>query len=197
MSFKVKDHYYKKAKEGNYLARSIFKLEEIDKKFKILKSHYQVIDCGYYPGSWTQFVSERLGEGGQVVGIDIQPVNEKLEPLENVSLFEKDIYDVTDLSELGVEKKFDLFLSDMAPKTTGVKSVDQLRSLNLVEMVFELLPTFLRKDGSLVVKVFDSNEAQVYLKNQKKRFNKFEYLKPKSTRSVSKEFFVIGKGFKA
>ena len=84
----------------------------------------------------------------------------------------------------------------MAPNTTGIKTVDQDRSLILVEMVFSLLPKFLKPNGNMVVKVFDSHQAQMFLKDQKKMFNEYHYLKPKSTRTVSKEFFVIGKGFR-
>ncbi|MFA5582986.1 MAG: FtsJ-like methyltransferase family protein, partial [Bacteriovoracaceae bacterium] len=87
--------------------------------------------------------------------------------------------------------------SDMAPSTTGIKSVDQDRSLNLVESVFEVLPRFLRPGGNFVIKVFDSQNAQNFLKQQKNHFGEFHFLKPKSTRSVSKEFFVIGKNYKA
>ncbi len=197
MSFKVKDHYYQKAKEQNYLARSIFKLEEIDKKYKVIRPHHKIIDFGYFPGSWVQYCAEKINEHGLVVGIDIQPVNQKIEHLERVNLFEKDAFDVEDLTELGVDKPFDVFLSDMAPKTTGIKSVDQIGSLNLVEKVFYLLPKFLKPGGNLVIKVFESNDCQVFLKEQRKNFQEWNYLRPKSTRSVSKEFFVIGKGFKA
>ena len=195
MSFKVKDHYFKKAKKDNYLARSIYKLEEIDNKFKVLNKNDSVLDLGYYPGSWIQYTSERVKPEGRVVGIDIKDVNTKLSILTNVTVFKKDINDVESLEELGVDKKFDVIVSDMAPNTTGIKSVDQARSLNLVEMIFFHLPNFLKCDGNLVIKVFDSNDAQQYLRQQKKLFKKFEFLKPKSTRSVSKEFFVIGIGY--
>ena len=196
-NFKVKDHYYNKAKQENFLARSIYKLEEIDEKYKILKPGMKVVDFGYYPGSWIQYTSSAIGEQGTVVGIDIQPVNKKVSHLKNVRVYQKDIFDINDLSHLGVDSLFDAVLSDMAPSTTGIKSLDQDRSLNLVESVFELLPRFLNKGGNFVIKVFDSQHAQNYLKEQKNLFNEFHYLKPKSTRSVSKEFFVIGKNFKA
>lgn len=195
MGFKVKDHYFNKAKKENYLARSIYKLEEIDKKYNILKVGDRVLDLGYYPGSWIQYTSRKVGESGVVVGIDIKEVNNKLQNVSNVTVFQKDINDVQSLEELGVNEKFDVLVSDMAPNTTGIKSVDQARSLQLVEMVFYHLPNFLRNDGNFVIKVFDSHEAQVYLKAQKHLFKKFNFLKPKSTRSVSKEFFVIGEGF--
>lgn len=196
MGFKVKDHYFNKAKKENYFARSIYKLEEIDKKYSILKEGDQVLDLGYYPGSWIQYTSKKVGELGSVTGIDIKPVNKKIEALPNVKVFEKDINDVKDLSELGATKPYDALVSDMAPNTTGIKSVDQARSLQLVEMVFYHLPAFLKDGGNFVIKVFDSNDAQVYLKQQKHLFENYHFLKPKSTRSVSKEFFVIGKGFK-
>ena len=197
MGFKVKDHYFKKAKKDNFLARSIYKLEEIDERFKILSADDKVVDFGYHPGSWIQYSSKRVGSNGIVVGIDIKPVNTKLKNLKNVNLFELDIFDVQDVKDLGVNEKFGTVLSDMAPNTTGIRSVDQDRSLNLVEMVFHLLPKFLIPGGNLVIKVFDSEKAQKYLKEQRNKFEKFDYLKPKSTRSVSKEFFVIGRGYKA
>lgn len=196
MGFKVKDHYFEKAKKDNYLARSAYKLEEINKKYNILSKDMNVLDLGYYPGSWTQYTAKVVGEKGTIVGIDIQEVNPKLEVLKNVRVYEKDINDVKSLDELGVSDKFDALISDMAPSTTGIKSVDQARSLNLVEMVFYHLPNFLKVGGNFTIKVFDSNDAQMFLKQQRSLFTEYSFLKPKSTRSVSKEFFVIGKGYK-
>jgi 23S rRNA (uridine2552-2'-O)-methyltransferase len=195
MNWKVKDHYYKKAKKENFLARSIYKLEEIDKKYRILKKGDSVLDLGYYPGSWVQYTTTVVGTSGKVLGIDIQPVNKPLLKHKNVQLFEKSIFDIEGPEDLNSESHFDVILSDMAPKTTGIKSVDQDRSLELVESVFGLLPKVLKKDGTVVVKVFESNDAQVFLRGQRKRFKTLNFLKPKSTRSVSKEFFVIGKGY--
>ena len=196
MNFKVKDYYFKKAKKENFLARSVFKLEEIDNKFKILKKNDSVVDFGYHPGSWIQYTSEKTGEGGNVVGIDIKPVNKKLTHIKNVNLFMKDIFSVEKLDDLDVTQKFDVVLSDMAPNTTGIKSVDQARSLDLIEKVFNILPIFLKTGGNFVIKVFDSNDAQVFLKKKKKHFENISFLKPKSTRSVSKEFFVVAKNYK-
>lgn len=196
-NFKVKDHYFNKAKDENYFARSIYKLEEIDEKYRVLKPGMKVVDLGYFPGSWIQYTSKVIGDDGVVIGIDIQEVNKKLSGVKNVRVYQKDIFDIHDLSQLGVDEPFDAVLSDMAPSTTGIKSLDQDRSLNLVESVFGILPRFLKPGGNFVIKVFDSQHAQNYLKEQKNLFKEFQYLKPKSTRSVSKEFFVIGKNFKA
>lgn len=196
-NFKVKDHYFNKAKSENFFARSVYKLEEIDEKYKILSPGMLVVDFGYHPGSWIQYTSRVIGDEGRVVGIDVREVNKKLSGVKNVRVYQKDIFDIHDLKQLDVDRQFDAVLSDMAPNTTGIKSLDQDRSLNLVESVFGLLPKFLRPGGNFVIKVFDSQHAQNYLKEQKNLFNEFHFLKPKSTRSVSKEFFVIGKSFKA
>ena len=196
MTFKVKDYYYKKAKKENYLARSIYKLEEIDAKYKILKKGSLVLDLGYYPGSWIQYTSEQIGEEGRIIGIDLQEINNKLSSLKNVTLFKADFFDLKDLREIGLEKKVDVLLSDMAPNTTGVKSVDQIRSLNLVEGIFELLPTFLKPQGKLVVKLFESQIAQDFLRKQKTLFEQFHFLRPHGTRTISKEYYVIGIGHK-
>jgi 23S rRNA (uridine2552-2'-O)-methyltransferase len=196
MTFKVKDHFFHKAKKENFLARSVYKLEEIDERFKILKKNDNVIDLGYHPGSWIQYTAQKIGPNGVVIGADVRDINNKLLNLKNVRLFQKDVLTIETMEELGVSDQFDVVLSDMAPNTTGVQSVDQARSLNLVEMVFFLLPKFLKPGGNVVVKVFESNDAQVFLKEQKKHFSEFHYLRPKSTRSVSKEYFVIGKNFR-
>lgn len=196
MTFKVRDHYFHKAKKENFLARSVYKLEEIDQRFRILERGNQVIDLGYHPGSWIQYTSEKVGVNGMVIGADIKEINNKLLNLKNVRIFKKDVMTIETMEELGVSDQFDVVLSDMAPNTTGIKSVDQDRSLNLVEMVFSLLPKFLKPGGHLVIKVFESQNAQTFLKEQKKHFEEFHYLRPKSTRSVSKEFFVIGKNFR-
>jgi 23S rRNA (uridine2552-2'-O)-methyltransferase len=127
------------------LARSIYKLEEIDRKYKILSPGDFVFDLGYHPGSWTQYCSRVVGDDGLVIGIDIKEVNPKLQNLKNVSIFKKDVNDIKSLNEIGANKQFDVLVSDMAPNTTGIKSVDQDRSLNLVEMVFTICLNFLRK----------------------------------------------------
>lgn len=196
MTFKVKDHFFHKAKKENFLARSVYKLEEIDERFKILKKDDNVIDLGYHPGSWIQYTAQKILPNGMVIGADVRDINNKLLNLKNVRLFQKDVLTIETMEELGVSDQFDVVLSDMAPNTTGIQSVDQVRSLNLVEMVFFLLPKFLKPGGNVVVKVFESNDAQLFLKEQKKHFSEFHYLRPKSTRSVSKEYFVIGKNFR-
>lgn len=195
MTFKVKDFYYRQAKKESYLARSIYKLEEIDQRFGILHPNDHVLDLGYYPGSWVQYAAKKVGPGGQIVGVDLQAINSQLLPLANVKLWQQDIFQVKTGMELGHPNHFQVILSDMAPSTTGIKMVDQARSFNLVEKVFGLLDQFLLEGGNLVIKIFDSNDAQMLIKKQRSLFRSFHLLRPKSTRAVSKEFFAIGKGF--
>ena len=191
MAFKPKDHYYNKAKQNSFLARSVFKLEEIDKKFKLIKKNMIILDLGYHPGSWIQYASPKVKPNGHVYGVDLKKINKKISQLPNVTLFEMDFFQF----EFVGEDKFDVILSDMAPNTTGVKSVDQENSLNLIRKVFEILPQKLKENGHLVIKVFDSHEAQSFLKSQKKLFKHFSYFKPQSTRTSSKEFFVVGREY--
>ncbi|MBK23744.1 MAG: 50S rRNA methyltransferase [Halobacteriovorax sp.] len=197
MSFKVKDHYFKKAKQENYLARSIYKLKEINEKFKIISKGMNVLDLGYFPGSWIQYTCEVIGEKGKVVGIDIKPVNKKLTGIKNVTLLESDYLDFSDWKSLVPDGKFDVVLSDMAPNTTGIKDVDQARSLGLVEKIIYELPVFLKPNGSLVFKIFDSNDAQNEIRNLRKIFKQVKIFRPDSTRSVSKEIFVVAKNYEA
>lgn len=197
MTFKVQDHYFKKAKQENYLARSIYKLEEINQKYKVLKKGDLVLDLGYYPGSWIQYTSKIVGPKGQIIGVDIQEKNKSLQHLPNVVLYQKDAFALDLLEQVQLNSKVQVLLSDMAPSTTGIKSVDQARSLDLVVKIFEIMPVFLEKKGNVVIKVFEGPDSHTFLKSQKHFFEKMEFLRPKSTRSVSKEFFVIGLGHKA
>lgn len=188
--FKVQDHFFKKAKSENFLARSVYKLEEVDKKFKIFKKAKHVIDLGYHPGSWVQYASKKIPNDGKIIGIDIKPVNEKLIG-GNIDLYERDVFTVDDLRDLGLEAKVDVVLSDMAPNTSGVKSLDQIRSLELVEKIFNLFPVLLREGGRSVIKIFDSQEARVFIKERKGLFEKYAFYRPESTRTSSKEFFLV------
>ena len=196
MTFKVKDYFYRKAKSEDFLARSIYKLEEIDKKFGILKRSDRVLDLGCHPGSWTQYASEIVGKKGRVVGVDQRYVSEKIIQLSNVKFCQGDVFKIDSLDNLGEADKFSVVLSDMAPQTTGMKEVDQARSLELVMRVMDFLPVSLRQGGRAVVKVFESQEAHGFLKGVSSCFDSVHFFKPHSTRSVSKEFFAIAKGFR-
>lgn len=195
MAYNQKDYFYKKAKKENYAARSIFKLEEIDRRIHLIRLGDQILDLGAAPGSWSQYASEKVGKMGRILGLDLQPIHLTLP---NARFLVADILSA-DLESLmrenGFDPPFDLVLSDMAPKTTGIRTTDQARSLELCEMALEAAKRYLRVDGNFVCKLFHSGDFETFRKTLRTCFKKVEVIRPKSTRKESKEIFLIGIGF--
>lgn len=192
MTYNPRDHYFRKAKQENFAARSVFKLEEIDKKFKLFKSGQTVLDLGSSPGSWSQYASRMVGEKGRVLGVDLSPMTVSLK---NAVFIQADLRDLNleDIfKEHGFQPPFDLVLSDMAPKTTGIRMTDQARSMELCELALDVARRFLKKDGHFVCKLFHSDDFTKLRDEIKKSFHKFEAVKPDSTRKISKEIFLVG-----
>ncbi len=192
MAYNPKDHYYHKAKEQNYAARSVFKLEEIDAKHKLLKSGQKILDLGAAPGSWSQFASKKIGERGRILGIDLSPVNVKLKNAEFIQADLRDLNLEQIFAEHGFNEPFDLVLSDMAPNTTGIRFTDQARSMELCELALNVARRFLKPGGHFVCKLFHSDEFQTLRDAIKKEFEQFSAVKPDSTRKISKEIFLVG-----
>ncbi|NDD92187.1 RlmE family RNA methyltransferase [bacterium] len=196
MAYNPKDYYFHKAKAENYAARSAFKLEEIDQRFKIIKLGQQILDLGAAPGSWSQYAAKKVGLQGKVLGIDLQKITIKLP---NAVFIQADIRDMS-LDEVmkknGFIPPFNLVMSDMAPKTTGIRITDQARSLELCEIALEAAQRFLKPRGSFIAKLFHSDDFEGFRAKLRKMFDKVEVLRPKSTRKESKEIFLIGIGFR-
>ena len=192
MTYNPRDHYFKKAKENNFAARSVFKLEEIDQKFKVLKPKQMILDLGASPGSWSQYCSQKVGPEGRILGVDLKPVTAKLK---NAVFIQADLRDLNledTFKEHGFFPPFDLVISDMAPNTTGIRMTDQARSFDLCELALNISRQFLKKNGHFVCKLFHSDDF-TELRNQiKNDFEKFEAVKPDSTRKISKEIFLVG-----
>jgi 23S rRNA (uridine2552-2'-O)-methyltransferase len=192
MSYNPQDHYFKKAKDQNYAARSVFKLEEIDKKYKLFKANQVVLDLGASPGSWSQFAAQKTGAQGRILGVDLKPVTVKLP---NAVFIQADLYDLK-LEEIfkehGFNSPFDIVMSDMAPNTTGHRFTDQARSMALCELALDVARRFLKPGGHFVCKLFHSDEFTKLRDEIKKDFQKFEAVKPDSTRKISKEIFLVG-----
>lgn len=192
MGFNPRDHYFKKAKEQNFAARSVFKLEEIDQKFRLFRPGQIVLDLGCSPGSWSQYASKAVGPQGRILGVDLQPVTVKLG---NAVFVQADLHDLELVSvfrEQGFEPPFDLVLSDMAPKTTGIRMTDQARSMELCELALDVARKFLKTKGHFVCKLFHSDDFGKLRDEMKKTFSKVEAVKPDSTRKISKEIFLVG-----
>ncbi|MFH1673336.1 MAG: RlmE family RNA methyltransferase [Pseudomonadota bacterium] len=184
------DYYAQKARKEGYLARSVYKLIEIQKKRAVLKRGGKALDLGAYPGSWLQFISKVVGKTGLVVGIDIVALKGSMP--ENVQFIQADVLSL----EKGILDEFpggfDTILSDMAPKTSGNKFVDTQRSLLLCKAALNISDRYLRPRGAFVCKVFQGDGFEEFLEMSKKRFEKIKLIRPKSTRKASKEIYVIG-----
>jgi 23S rRNA (uridine2552-2'-O)-methyltransferase len=194
---KVQDHYFKKAKKEKYPARSVYKLEEAQKKHQFIKSGDTVLDFGFYPGSWSIYAARVVGPQGLVVGIDLQDAKKIsfANAAEIMWLCDDIMSDDIVEKVQEIRKTFSVVLSDMAPRTSGNKWVDQQQSLSLVRRVLELSAILLKKDGNFYVKVFEGEDFKEFVDSVRKSFKTVKIVKPKSSRSESREVFVLGLRF--
>lgn len=187
------DRYFKQAKQDGYLARSAYKLLEIQEKFGLLRAGDRVLDVGCAPGSWLQVVSEIVGPNGLAVGVDLKPVRHPMPS--NVRTL---VADATDLDlELVLPEGgggFDCVLSDMAPNTSG--HGDDLISARLCREVLGIAIRVLRPGGTLAMKILEGGETAEVLSETKALFRRSKGTKPKATRDVSREMFIVAAGFR-
>jgi 23S rRNA (uridine2552-2'-O)-methyltransferase len=194
MARELHDHYFHEAKREGYRSRAAYKLIEIDDRRAVLSKGDRVLDCGCAPGSWLQVAVRRVGARGVVVGVDLQPVP-PLPEVPNCFLHHADLRDVADdalLAHTG-GAPFDVVLSDMAPNTTGDRTMDHYGSMRLCELVRDRAATLLRPGGCLVLKVLEGASYPELLGSLKDRFALVKGLKPKASRDESTEIFVIAK----
>jgi 23S rRNA (uridine2552-2'-O)-methyltransferase len=194
---KVQDYYFKKAKKENYPARSVYKLEEAQKKYRFIKSGDTVLDFGCYPGSWSIYAARIVGPQGLVVGVDLQDAKKiSIAKAAEIMWFCDDIMSDDIVGKMqGIRETFSVVLSDMAPRTSGNKWVDQQQSLTLARRVLELAANLLKKDGNFYVKVFEGEDFKEFVDSVRKSFKTVKIVKPKSSRSESPEVFVLGIGY--
>ena len=188
------DEYFKRAKREGYLARSAYKLLEIQERKRVLRRGDRVLDLGCAPGSWLQVAEELVGSGGAVVGVDLTPVRGEFGP--NVRTVEGDVFEVEPGDLLPAGGRFDVVLSDMAPATAGDVS-DHFRSVELCERVLDLAPGVLKPGGNVIMKVFEGEAYPALLRRASGLFRECKGYKPRATREVSREMYVIGSGFRA
>jgi len=186
------DHYTRQAQKDNFAARSVYKLQEIQKKFRILNRGARVLDLGCAPGSWLQFAARTTGPQGRLVGIDLTPVTIGLP--DHVTVIPGDVADLEGhLAGLG-QTRFDAVLSDMAPATTGNRHVDEARSMGLCEAALDIAEKTLVPGGNFVCKIFQGSDFKTFTDAVKHRFDRQAAFRPQSTRKASREVFVIGLG---
>ncbi len=187
------DSFGDKAKKEGFAARSIYKLEEIDKRAQLLKRGMRVLDLGAFPGSWTQYAALKVGREGHVLAVDQQEWQNGFGP--NVETRQCDVLALTS-QMLGGPASFDLVISDMAPWTTGTRFVDQCRSFDLFMHAVDIAEGTLVGGGSFVGKIFQGPDFDKAKKHVESLFTKTRVLKPEASRKESYEIFVVGLGLR-
>ena len=187
------EFYTIKAREEGYPARSVYKLKEIDEKFKVIASGDKVLDLGSAPGSWMIYLSNKVGSTGMVVGLDLEDV--VIEKRQNMVFYKRDILSLTpkDLQEIGAP--FNAIVADLAPKTSGVPSIDAGKSLELCEMAFDIAKKSLREGGVFLTKIFESEDTKEFTENIRKNFTEVRRIKPQAVMKQSREFYILARGF--
>ena len=190
----VKDPFVIQAQKDGYRSRAAYKLIEIDKKYKIIKSGITAVDLGAAPGGWSQVLSKKIGLKGKVVGIDLLEVS----PIKGIDFIQGDFMQEEILNEMVDKlenKPVDLVISDMAPNISGIKLVDQQRAIYLNELALEFAKNHLKQNGFFLVKSFVGADFEEYVKNLRLNFKKVFKIKPDSSRSRSSEIFLLGYEF--
>ena len=190
-----KDVYVQEAHKQGLRSRASFKIEEIQERDRLFKPGYKVVDLGAAPGGWSQYATPCVGENGRVVACDILP----MDPIYGVDFLQGDFREQSVLDELlriVGDTEVDVVMSDMAPNMSGNLAVDQPRAMYLVELAFEMCNQILKKGGSFVVKVFNGEGTEAYLRMLRSAFKEVKVRKPDASRSRSREVYYVGLGFK-
>lgn len=191
MGRRRQDHFARRAQQTGYRARSVFKLEEIDRRARLFQGGQRVLDLGCSPGSWSQYAAKQVRRHGQVVGIDLKAV----QPIaDNVQLIRGDAFETAPETLLGGGPLFDIVMSDMAPATSGNRFTDHMRSVELCRRALTVANAVLKPGGHFVCKIFEGEEVNGFVDELRGQFGKIKRIKPKGTRSESVELFVVALG---
>jgi len=188
------DEYVKKAQQEGFRSRAVYKLKEVQDKDRLIKSGHRIVDLGAAPGGWSQYAASLVGKHGRVVASDILA----MDPLPFVEFVQGDFRedDVLQslLNMLGNEKA-DLVISDMAPNMSGMDAVDQPRAMYLCELALDMAQQVLKADGGFLVKLFQGEGSEAYLKTIRSQFKTVKIRKPSASKPRSREVYVLAQGF--
>ncbi|MFA9276017.1 MAG: RlmE family RNA methyltransferase [Candidatus Aquirickettsiella gammari] len=197
----INDPYVKLAQKEGYRSRAVYKLKEIDETEKLIKSGQIIVDLGATPGSWSQYVRNKLAgkEGGGILGEIYALDLLEMEPIADVNFIQGDFREEDVLSQLEAKlhgKKVDVVLSDMAPNLSGNATVDGARVEYIIELAVEFAKAHLKPNGALLVKCFHGTSYNTLVTLFKNEFNTVANKKPKASKDKSSEIFLLGKGLK-
>ena len=188
------DHYTRRARKENWLARSVYKLSEIDTRFKLIRKGNRLLDIGCFPGSWSQYGIRKVGKQGEIIGIDIQIPEQLFAP--NFTFIQADIMSVDPEWLLNNVGPVDVLISDLAPKTTGCGTTDAVRSMQLAIKAAEIAFLLLKKRGRFLCKIFEGDDDFKKLKaDVSAHFSKVKLVRPKATRKHSREIYLVALDF--
>lgn len=188
------DAAYLKAKREGFAGRAVYKLQELDKRFSLMRPGQRVLDLGCWPGSWMQHAAKRVGEDGLVVGLDLAPVELSLPSW--CESFVADVYELDPQTLVDRYGNFDVVISDMAPKTIGDATTDRLRSEALFERALDIAVAVLRPGGHFAGKVFQGGGFPQLLARMRQSFSQSKPFHTKATRAGSTEHYLVGRGRK-
>ncbi len=190
------DFYWRKSKEQGYPARSVFKLQEMQEKFRLVRPGGRVLDLGASPGSWSLYLLDSLAGGGSVTGVDLAEVDQRLASRKNYRFFRGDFFAQDVVAQIREAGPFDAVLSDAAPSTTGNRTSDTARSLEICRQVLAISAEVLAPGGNLAVKVFQGGGERELMAEMRGMFSSARAFKPKASRKDSMEVYFIGSGFR-
>ena len=186
-----KDPYVKRAFNQGYRSRAVFKLEEIDRRYGVVRPGMTVVDLGASPGGWSQYAVRRVGARGRVLATDLKP----MEQIEDVKFVQGDFHAERVLQEILewlARHQVDLVLSDMAPNMSGINAIDQPRAINLAELALQFALRVVKPEGSFLVKLFQGQEFNSFVAKTKKHFSTVILIKPDASRTHSREIYMLG-----
>ncbi len=200
-SYEKLDFWSLKAQKEGYPARSVYKLKELDQKFRLIKTGGRILDIGAAPGSWSLFVLRKLSGAVFLSAVDLSPLSREYDKGlfdgDNFLFLQGDLFDQSVRDTLASRGPYNLVLCDAAPATTGNRTVDTARSFGLVEAAIDLAAAVLDRGGNLAVKVFQGGESQELLKRMRGLFDSAKSFKPEACRTESFETYFVGLGLKS
>lgn len=190
-----KDLFARKAAATGKASRAHFKLEQLDQRFGLLKSGQRVLELGAAPGGWTCYVEERIRPGGRLIAVDDRPVTIGSETVLVEGLFGTADVD-NKIAEIVQNHKVDLVLSDMSPNISGIRTADQARTMELVELAEAAADRWVKPGGALVVKIFQGEGVEDWIRRIRTKYDKFKQVKPEASRPDSREMYAVAQQFR-